>query len=67
MEEKKVLNNEELEKVNGGLGNTLISGTSIPGIDMNVIPDSEIDANAPDESKSKIVGCSELHGWDDSI
>ena len=47
MEDKKVLNNELLEKVNGGLGNhefefgnTLISGTSIPGIDMNEVPDS---------------------------
>ena len=40
MEDKKVLNNEDLEKVNGGLGNTLISGTSIPGIDKNEVPDS---------------------------
>ena len=31
---------EELEKVNGGFGNTLISGTSIPGIDKNEVPDS---------------------------
>lgn len=40
MEDKKVLNNEELEKVNGGFGNTLISGTSIPGIDMDEVPDN---------------------------
>ena len=47
MEDKKVLKDKELEKVNGGLGNhefefgnTLISGTSIPGIDMNEVPDS---------------------------
>ena len=67
MEDKKVLNNEELEKVNGGLGNhefkfvnTLISGTSIPGIDMNEAPDrtplcggSELDEYALHDERVK--------------
>ena len=46
MEDKKLLNEKELERVSGGFvnhkfefGKSVISNTSIPGIDMNVVPD----------------------------
>ena len=70
MEDKKVLNNEELEKVTGGdrelsqLTNPNALGaipSDSPILKAAVVPSSEFDYD------DKPAGCKEWHGWDDSI